>query len=139
MNKVILIGRLCQDPTMQYMQDQTPFVRSSIAVQRSYKNASGEYDTDFINFIAYRKTAELINKHFNKGEMVCFIGEWRTSKYQDQTGATRTSNDLLVMEIEFLPKAKPQEQSSPYANVPPPPAYQSKTQEFEVSEDDLPF
>lgn len=131
MNKVILIGRLTQDPTCNYGQNNIAFVRGTIAVQRDFKNQNGEYDTDFINFVAYRQTAELITKHFLKGDRIGLIGNWQTDKYQDQNGQTRISNYLRVNEIEFLQDKKQEQTPTP----PPAPTHE----EFKVSEDDLPF
>lgn len=112
MNKVILIGRLCQDTQLQ-RANELAYTRNTIAVQRSFKNANGEYDTDFINFTAYRLTAELIVNHFKKGDRIGLIGEWRTNKYQDQSGQTRVSNELVVNEIEFLQEKREQEPPLP--------------------------
>lgn len=129
MNKIILIGRLTQDPTCQYTQSQTPFTRNSIAVQRDFKNANGEYDTDFINIIAYRSLAELIVKHFNKGDRIGIVGSLQIDKWQDQNGNTRYTPNVVVKEIEFLQDKK---QETPNQEAP-------QEDEFDISEDDLPF
>ena len=130
MNLVVLIGRLTQDPTCQYTQNGTAYTRNTIAVQRAYKNANGEYDTDFINFVAYKQTAELIVKHFVKGNKIGVQGSIQIDKYQDQQGQTRYSTSVQVEKIMFLEPKQEQKENT---------MFQPTTDEFEVSEDDLPF
>lgn len=125
MNKITLIGRLVQDPTCQYTGKETAFTMNAIAVQRKFKNANGEYDTDFINIVAYRNQAELIVKHFNKGDRIGIVGTLQMDKWTDSNGQNRITPNVIVEEIEFLQDKK---QEAPQEEV-----------EFDISEDDLPF
>ena len=70
MNKIILLGRLTKDPEVRYTQgdNATATARFSIAVNRKFKNAEGNYDADFINCVCFGKTAEFVEKYFHKGE-----------------------------------------------------------------------
>lgn len=129
MNKIILIGRLTQETKLQYTPSGVAFVRNSIAVQRDFKNQEGNYDADFINFVAYKQTSELIVKHFNKGDKIGLVGRLQVDNYQDQYGNKKTSYNVVVNEIEFL-----QEKKTPMEVAP-----SEETNEFDVSEDDLPF
>ena len=131
MNQVILIGRLVQDPTAQYTNNGTAFTKNSIAVQRNYKNANGEYDTDFLNIVAYRTQAELIVKHFNKGDRIGVTGSIQVDKWTDQSGQNRYTTNIIVEKVEFL-----QDKKEP---TPAPSEAQREDVDFDISEDDLPF
>lgn len=132
MNKIILIGRLTQETNLQYTPNGVAYVRNCIATQRDFKNQDGGYDTDFINFVAYKQQAELIVKHFNKGDRIGLVGRLQVDKYQDQYGNAKTSYNVVVSEIEFL-QDKKQEATEPT------PAPSEEPTEFEVDENDLPF
>lgn len=69
MNKVILSGRFTRDPEQRMMSNQTEFSRFSLACQSSYVNKDGERDTEFINCVAFGRTAETINRYCKKGTM----------------------------------------------------------------------
>lgn len=129
MNKIILIGRLTQDVECQYSQNGTAYIKSAIAVQRDFKNANGEYDTDFINIVAYKTQAELIAKHFSKGDRIGIVGSLQIDKWQDQNGQNRYTPNVVVREIEFL-----QDKKEVAPTMTPP-----TEENFEISEDDLPF
>ena len=136
MNKVILIGRLCKDHDIRQTQEGTMVLSNTIAVSRDYKNANGEYGTDFINFVSWKASAELIAKYFKKGDRIGLVGKWQTRTYQAQDGTNRYVNELMVENIEFLQEkrepAQPQAQQdkNPFANA---------ETKFEIDDDDLPF
>lgn len=67
MNRVILVGRITKDPELKQTNSNIPYVQFTLAVNRSYKNANGERQADFISCVAWRQTAELIAKHVSKG------------------------------------------------------------------------
>lgn len=101
MNKVILTGRLTHSPEHRTTNAGTSVVSFSLAVRRTFKNANGEYDTDFINCVAWRQAAEMIEKHFNKGDGITVFGEIRTRSYTDNDGNNRNVVEVLVNEFEF--------------------------------------
>ena len=112
MNLVVLSGNLTKDPEIRYQGNSNiPVARFTIATQRSYKNADGKYDADFINCVAFNKTAEIIEKYFRKGSRIMVQGEWRTGNYKSKDGNTVYTNDCNVSKVEFVDKksdSKPQ-------------------------------
>lgn len=104
MNKVILMGRLTADPNLNQTQSGISSCRFSIAVNRQFVNKqTGERETDFINCVAWRQTAEFINRYFKKGSMICVEGTLRNNNYQDRKhpDVTHYTMDVLVDNVEF--------------------------------------
>ena len=84
-NKVILMGRLTADPNFSQTQSGTAYCRSTVAVDRKFADKpTGERQADFISCVAWRQTAEFINKYFSKGRMICVEGGIRTGSYNDR-------------------------------------------------------
>ncbi|MDE5854186.1 MAG: single-stranded DNA-binding protein, partial [Ruminococcus sp.] len=81
MNKVILMGRLTADPELRQSQNGVSVCRFTVAVNRRFKNANGEYDADFLSCTSWRQTAEFISRYFNKGSMIAIEGTLRTGSY----------------------------------------------------------
>ena len=74
MNKVELVGRLTKDPESKMTSNQTPYCNFTVAVDRRFKDANGERQADFINCVAWRQTAEFIQKYFRKGNKIGVCG-----------------------------------------------------------------
>ena len=102
MNKVFLIGNLTRDPEMRSTQSGVAVCNFSIAVNRRFKNANGEQETDFLNVIAWRKLAELCSKYLAKGRKVAVTGSIQTRTYEAKDGSKRTAWDIVADEVEFL-------------------------------------
>ena len=121
MNSVNLIGRLTNKPTFGYTIGNIAYAGFTIAVNRNFKNANGERQADFINCIAYRKTAELINQYTDKGDLLGTEGRIQTGSYTAQDGSKRYTTDVVVENIYFLKsKEKPaHEQVSEQVNQDP--------------------
>ena len=84
-NKVILMGRLTADPNFSQTQNGVAHCRFTVAVDRNFTDkSSGERQSDFISGVAWRQTAEFINKYFSKGKMICVEGTLRTGSYNDK-------------------------------------------------------
>ena len=108
MNKVQLLGRLTRDVELRYAggENATAVGRTSVAVQRKFKNAEGNYDADFINLVAFGKTAEFMEKYFKKGSPVAVTGEIRTGSYTNKDGVKVYTTDVNVSDVEFVPQDK---------------------------------
>lgn len=92
MNKVILVGRLCQDPELKYLGEKNIAVtRFTLAVNRSYKNSQGEHDTDFINCEVWNRQAEVFSEYMTKGRLVYIEGKVKVDKYLSANGENRKS------------------------------------------------
>lgn len=120
MNKVILIGRLTNEPKIASSQSGVQVSTFTIAVNRTYKNKDGKYDADFINCKAFRNTAEFIGKYFKKGNQVCVEGSLQTGSYEKDGKKIYTTDVLLdnVMLLEKKDKVDiPQNTKSDYDNT----------------------
>ncbi len=104
MNVVILTGNLTKDPTISKTNTGVSVASGSIAVRRDFKNAEGEYDVDYIDFVAYRAQAEYLAQYAKKGGRLEIHGSWRTRKFTDQQGNNRIAHDVQIESVFYLPK-----------------------------------
>lgn len=111
MNSVNLIGRLTVKPTFGYTNNNIAYVRFTLAVNRSFKDANGDRQADFINCVAYRKTAELINQYTDKGDMLGIEGRIQTGSYTAGDGSKRYTTDVIVENIIFINTKKKNDQN----------------------------
>lgn len=102
MNKTILIGNLTKDAEISNTTSGVAVSKFTIAVKRDYKNANGEYETDFINCVAWRKLAENVSKYLTKGKKIAVIGSIQTRSYDAQDGSKRYVTEVIAEEIELL-------------------------------------
>ena len=104
MNKVQLVGRLTRDPEIRYSQGEnaTATARFSVAVNRRFKNSEGNYDADFINCVAFGKSAEFVEKYFKKGMAIGLTGRIQTGSYTNKDGQKVYTTDVVVEETEFV-------------------------------------
>ena len=96
------IGRLTRDPELKVSQSNISIVSGTIAINRPFKNAQGEREADFIRFVAFRKTGELINEHFNKGDELGVTGRIQTRNYENDSGQRIYVTELVVENITFI-------------------------------------
>ncbi|MBE6662150.1 MAG: single-stranded DNA-binding protein [Ruminococcaceae bacterium] len=106
LNKVILAGRLTAEPELKQTQSGISVLSFSIAVNRRYvKSTDGQQaqqQTDFINLVAWRQTAEFISRFFHKGSSICVTGSIQVRPWQDQQGQKRYSTEVVVDEAMFV-------------------------------------
>lgn len=145
-NRVILIGRLVADPEMRYTQSGVPVARMRLAVDRRFKNASGERETDFINLTAWRKQAELVGQYMKKGRLIAVEGSLQVNKYQTKEGENRERYEVVADTIQFLdrgPAGRPEEGGSLPASDEnaPPPSGEDYIPDIgsDINDNDLPF
>ena len=102
MNKVILVGRLCDEPEIRYSQGEntTCVARYRLAVNRRF-NKDGEQQADFINCIAFGKSGEFAEKYLHKGVKIAVVGRIQTGSYKNKDGNTVYTTDVVVEEQEF--------------------------------------
>ena len=137
MNKVIIIGRFTRDPEIKYStgENATATARFSLAVNRRFKNKEGNYDADFINCVAFGKTAEFIEKYFTKGMAIGITGRIQTGSYTNKEGQKVYTTDVVVEETEFV-ESKNKGASD---NVPNNNANSNSDFEETISDDKMPF
>ena len=130
MNKVILVGNLTKDPELTTTQSGINVARFTIAVQRKFKNANDEYESDFINCVAWRSSAEFIHKYFNKGNKIGVVGSIQTRSYDAEDGTKRYVTEVVVEECEFVQSKKGDSNNQ---------AEDTKQELEPIDDDDLPF
>lgn len=143
-NKVILIGNLCADPELKQTQNGVSVTSFSLAVSRR-KVKDKEPQTDFINIVAWRSTAEFICKYFQKGKAILVVGSLQTRTWEDQNGQKRYVTEVVADEAQFVEKkseSATMQSPSPTANSSNSPySEQGNGIAFEEmsSDEDLPF
>ena len=114
LNKAILMGRLTRDPELKYTQGNLPVVQFTVAVERNYSGNGGERQTDFINIVAWRKTAEFVSQWFTKGMMIIVTGSIQSRRWQDKNGNNRTSIEVVADEVQFGETKRSREANAGY-------------------------
>lgn len=102
MNKCILIGYLASDPESRTTQSGIAQCSFRLAVQRRFKNASGEREADFIQIVCWRQTAENCARYLTKGSRAAVEGSIQTRSYTAQDGAKRYVTEVIADAVEFL-------------------------------------
>ena len=95
-----MIGRLTRDPEVRYSDNGNSVARFSVAVDRKFKK-DGEQTADFINIVAFKQTAEFIEKYFSKGSKIVIEGHIQTGSYTNQEGQKIYTTDVIAREVEF--------------------------------------
>lgn len=102
MNKVCLTGRITKNIELKYNQNNVAITSFTLAVTRKFKNQNGEYESDFINCIAYKSTAELLNKYVKKGDLLGIEGRIQTRNYEDKDGKRVYVTEVVADRVQFL-------------------------------------
>ena len=92
LNRIIIMGRLTRDPELRHTQSGTAVASFSLAVDRDFKNQNGEKETDFIDVVAWRNSAEFVSRYFTKGRMAVVEGRLQIRPWQDRDGNKRRSS-----------------------------------------------
>ena len=102
LNHITIMGRLTRDPELRYTQSQTPVASFTLAVDRDFGGRdSGEKQTDFIDCVAWRSTAEFVSKYFAKGSMAVVSGRLQIRDWTDREGGKRRSAEVVVDNMYF--------------------------------------
>lgn len=124
MNRVCLVGRLTAKPELRYTGTNIPYARFTVAVNRTFNNAQGEREADFIGVIAWRRQAENIANYLDKGSQVSIDGRIQTGSYTDKDGNRRYTTDVVADNVQFLDSRR---QSEARNSAPTPYDYQEPT------------
>ena len=129
MNKAVIVGRLTKAPELKTTASGTSVCSFTVAVNRRFKNADGNYDADFINCVAWRQQAEFICKHFVKGSWIALYGSIQTRTYDKDNGDKVYITEVVVDEVNFVgdKKQEAEPEAIPDGFLPMP------------KDDDLPF
>ena len=134
LNKVILAGRLTADPELKTTPNGISVCSFSVAVDRRY--SKDKKQTDFINVVAWRSTAEFITKYFSKGNSICVCGSIQTRNYTDKNGNKRTAVEVVAEEATFCEGKK---NTAEGAEMPEAEHYTQPDAYAEADDSDLPF
>lgn len=142
LNRVILMGRLTADPEQKRTPSGVSVTSFSIAVERNYADKStGNRETDFINIVAWRGTADLICRYFSKGRMIAVEGSIQTRSYEDRSGNKRTAFEVIADSVHFTGEKKNdtvgtniQSDNTAHQDF-----SMGDFEEIEIDDDDLPF
>ena len=133
MNKVILIGNIASDPESRTTQSGVAQCSFRLAVQRKFKGANGERETDFLPVICWRQTAEFAQRYLVKGRKVAVEGSIQTRSYEAQDGSKRYVTEIIADSVEAVGGREEGAQSAQK------PAQNHQVGFTEVGEDELPF
>ena len=111
LNYTVLMGRITNDLEIKQTTNGTACLTFTMAVDRGFKNANGEYDTDFITCVAWKERAEFIGRYFGKGKMIAVEGQLRSRTYEDKNGTKHYVTELYVDNASFTGE-RAQEQNS---------------------------
>lgn len=147
LNNVVLMGRLVADPELRHTPNDIAVTSFTLAVNRSYVKSGSERQTDFIDIVAWRSTAEFVSKYFHKGQLVAVQGSIQTRTYQDKEGNKRKAFEIVADNVYFAESKRDSANynNDAYADInqnAQPSAYASgDADDFQEvpSDDDLPF
>lgn len=110
-----MIGRITKELELKQTASQIPYIQFTLAVDRKFKDANGNKQTDFISCVAWRQTATFINQYFHKGSKILVSGEIQTRNYDDKNGNKVYVTEVLVDEVDFCESAVPDKKSAQIA------------------------
>lgn len=101
LNKIFIMGRMVRDPELRRTQSGTAVCSFTVAVDRDMKNQDGSRDTDFIDCVAWKNTAEFVSKYFTKGRMIVVGGSLNLRDWTDRDGNKRRNAEVIVRDVYF--------------------------------------
>lgn len=101
LNVAVIMGRLTSDPELRTTGNGISVCSVTVAVDRNYQRQGQERETDFINVVAWRQTAEFIDRYFRKGQMIAVQGSIQTRNYEDRNGNKRTAVEIVADSVSF--------------------------------------
>ena len=101
LNRIIVMGRMTRDPELRRTGSGTAVTSFSLAVDRDFKSQSGEKETDFIDIVAWRNTAEFVSKYFSKGRMAVVEGRLQLRDWTDKEGNKRRTAEIVADSVYF--------------------------------------
>ncbi|HDC5813023.1 TPA: single-stranded DNA-binding protein [Staphylococcus aureus] len=144
LNRAVLVGRLTKDPELRSAPNGVNVGTFTLAVNRTFTNAQGEREADFINVVVFKKQAENVKNYLSKGSLAGVDGRLQTRSYENKVGQRVFVTEVLADSVQFLePKSNNQQQNNSYNT---PQNNQQQNNPFanangpiEISDDDLPF
>ena len=151
LNHITIMGRLTRDPELRRTASGISCVSFTVAVDRDYSQKDGEKDTDFIDCVAWRSTADFVSKYFSKGRMAVVSGRLQIRGYTDKEGNKRRVSEVVAESVYFADSKKEESSGNSAStsggygggyNAPEYPGYSAPGSDFATLDDDdaqLPF
>lgn len=111
LNVITVLGRICNEIELKSTPTGTEACSFTIACERDYKNQNGEKDTDFLDVVTFRNTANFVSKYFAKGRAIVVSGRLQTRMWEDKNGNKRKSTEIIADNVYFA-DSKTETQSS---------------------------
>lgn len=106
LNNITIMGRLTRDPELRTTNSNVPVASFTIAVDRDFKAQNGEKETDFIDVVVWRSTAEFVSKYFSKGRMAVVQGRLQIRSWTDKDGNKRKNAEVVADNVYFADSKK---------------------------------
>ena len=142
MNVICLQGRLVRDPEMKQTNSGLSVANFTIAVQRNNKNQNGERESDFIDIVCWRHTAEYVCKYLQKGNLVCLNGTLQTRSYEDKSGNKRKAFEVVADNVHMAgdrASRNEETESEPEQQTLAPVQPKASNGYVEIEDEELPF
>ena len=125
LNHIVLMGRLTRDPELRRTGSGVAVASFTLAVDRDFASQGGEKETDFVDIVAWRSTAEFVSKYFSKGRMAVVSGRLQIRNWQDKEGNKRRSAEVVADNVYFGESKRDSMAASGFDQTPPPVSYQA--------------
>ena len=149
LNKIVLMGRLTRDPELRQTQSGNSVVSFTLACDRDFAAQGAEKETDFVDIVAWRGTAEFVSKYFSKGRMAVVSGRLQIRNWKDKDGNKRKTAEIVAESVYFGDSKRDGQNASAAApasaeftqlpDTTPVPFSGSDMQQIGLDDDDLPF
>ena len=143
LNRVVLVGRLTKDPEFRTAQNGVSVATFTLAVNRTFTNAQGEREADFINCVTFRKQADNVNRFLSKGSLAGVDGRMQSRSYENQDGKRVFVTEAVCESVQFLePKNNNQSNNQPQQQRGQAPSGNNpfaNDNNANIDDDDLPF
>lgn len=137
LNRVIITGRLTKDPELKRTGSGTAVTSFTVACERDFKDQNGKKETDFLDVVVWRNTAEFVSKYFSKGRMITVDGRLQIRNWKDQNGNNRKNTEIVAENIYFGDSKK--ERYAERNEVPDVPIAEPEFAEIKDEDGELPF
>lgn len=143
LNHICIAGRMVRDPELRRLDNGTAVTSFTVACERDFKNKNDEKETDFVDVVTYRNTAEFVSKYFNKGRMAVVSGRLQIRSWTDKEGNKRRTAEVVADNVYFGDSKKEESFSDHYGcNSEPAIGPEYPASDYPVLDDDdakLPF
>lgn len=146
LNRVVLVGRLTKDPEFRTTPSGVEVSTFTLAVNRTFTNAQGEREADFINVVVFRKQAKNVNDYLSKGSLAGVDGRVQSRSYENQEGRRVFVTEVVADSVQFLDTRgnnkqnnQPQKQQEQNTETKSKNPFENATGPIEITDEDLPF